>query len=361
MKLPSLIEKVYKLVEMWVLMAVRLGLIGLGYWGPNILRNFSELPDSDVVTVCDMDASKLKKVSGDKKYKGISTTQDANDLFSDKSLDAIVISTPTKTHYDLTKKGLESGKHIFVEKPLTYLPEQSLELTALAESQKRILMVGHIFLYNSVVRRMKEEINKGNLGDIRYLHATRTGLGPIRQDVGAIWDLAPHDISIFNYLLGTKPEYASADGRSYLQAKNEIEDLAFMSFGYPNDVMTGVNVSWLDPLKKRQLTVVGTKKMMVFDDVALNEKLVFYDRGADYQPRSDGFGEFQLSIRDGDIIIPKIKTNEPLKEECAHFLSCIKEGKQPLTDGRNGYEVVAALDATQTSLREGRKVPIIYK
>ncbi len=341
-------------------MTIKVGIIGLGYWGPNLLRNFSELENSEVVSVCEINQERLKSISKQKRFKGIKTTSKLEEVLNDTNIDAVVIATPTKTHYDLALKSLQHNKHVLVEKPLTYSPEHSLELMKVAESKDLTLMVGHTFIFNSAVKKIKEEIESGNLGEVLYLHGTRTGLGPIRQDVGVIWDLAPHDISIFNYLLGELPKSVYSQGRIFVQKDKNVEDIAFLTFDYPNNVIAGVKASWLDPIKVRNLTVVGTKKMIVFDDTNTISKLVIYDKGANYQPKTGEFGDFQLSLRDGDIIIPKIKNNEPLQEECAHFLHCIETGEKPLTNGRNGYEVVAALSAAQESLKEGHKVEIKY-
>lgn len=334
---------------------VNVGIIGIGYWGVNLLRNFFELDGSNVSMVCDANKSRLEKILSDKKYTGIRGTTDVKEVLKDRFIDAVVVATPTVSHYGVVKEALENGKHVFCEKPLTYDPKESIDLINTADRKGVELMVGHIFLYNNAVKYMKE-----NIKDIKYMHAQRNGLGPIRQDCNAMWDLTPHDISMFNYLTDSRPEAVFANGKTYVQKDKGLEDAVSMSLDYPNNVMANVNASWIDPVKTRKLTVVGSDKMMVFDDMSL-DKISVFNKGVDYQPKSGDYGEFQLSIRDGDIIQPKIKYNEPLKDECKAFIDAINSGKSSLTNGRNGYDVVAVLHAAQKSLRSGKKELIEYE
>lgn len=343
----------------------KIGMVGVGYWGPNILRNLCEFDNSQVVSVCDTNPKKLESIRKQRIYHGINTTTNLDDIINDGSIEAVVIATPTATHYPITKAALEHGKHVLVEKPLTIEPAQSYELAKLADEKSKILLVGHVFLYNSIVRRMKEEIDKGTIGSITYINAIRKGLGPIRQDVNALWDLAPHDVSIFNYLIGSQPEWVSATGciqqdKPLASRDNVIEDVVMATFGYPHGVVGYMMTSWIDPIKQREVTVVGTKTMLKFDDI--ERELVIFEKGVDYQPSPEGgFGEFQASIRDGNIIKPNIKYLQPLTEECKHFLECIQQGKKPFTNARDAYMIVSALSAAQTSLKNGGiKVPIMY-
>ena len=279
---------------------VNVGIIGVGYWGVNLLRNFYELDGSNVAMVCDSNVTRLNKVLSDKKYIGIKGTTNPKDIYNDKSIDVVVVATPTHSHYENVKDALNANKHVFCEKPLTYNPKPALDLIDTAKRRGLELMVGHIFLYNNAVKYIKD-----NIKDIKYMHAQRNGLGPIRQDCNAMWDLTPHYISLFNYLTDSKPESVFANGKIYIQKDKGIEDAVSMSLDYPNNVMANVNASWIDPVKTRKLTVVGSDKMIVFDDMAL-DKISVFNKGVDYQPKSDNYGEFQLSIRDGDIIQPKI-------------------------------------------------------
>ena len=336
---------------------VNVGIIGAGYWGKNLIRNFNELKDATILKVCDSDKSKLENIISNKQYTGITGTTNADDIFTDKKIDAVVIATQTNTHFELAKNALLKGKHVFVEKPLTYDPVESLCLTDIAEQSDKKLMVGHIFLYNNAVKYMKDNIK--DIGDIRYFHAQRNGLGPIRNDCNAMWDLTPHDISMFNYLTDSKPTHVIANGKTYVQKDKGIEDAVSLSLDYPNNVMANVNASWIDPVKTRKMTVVGDKKMIVFDDMS-SDKITVYNKGVDYQPKTGDFSAFQMSFRDGDIIKPKINYNEPLKDECQAFIDSIKTGEDSITNGKNGYEVVAVLDAAQRSLKSGQKEEIKY-
>jgi len=322
---------------------INVGLVGFGYWAPNILRNLRDLPNVEVSYVCDTDTTKLERV------KGVKTTTSLDDLI--KGSEAVIVSTPAKTHYDIARRCLEAGKDVLVEKPLTYKPQDSIELIRLVD--KQILMVGHILLYNNISRYIKQ----CDIGDIRYLQSQRLGLGPIRQDVNAMWDLAPHDIAFFNYILDDRPESVFVNGKSYVQ--KGIEDMVSMSLDYPNNCQANTTVSWIDPIKTRKITIVGSKKMLEFDDVI--PRLTIFDKGVDYQPKTGEYGDFKLSLRDGDIILPKIPLNEPLKEELQHFLDCVKTRQQPLTDGWSGYDVVCTLDAAQRSLKSGKKEMIQYE
>ena len=327
---------------------INIGIIGVGYWGPNYVRIFNELEQSKISCCCDVDGAKPDQIKRTNPF--IETTKDYKDLLLASDVDAIVVSTPASTHYKIVKDCLVAGKDVLVEKPIALNSKDAEELVNTAKKEKRILMVGHTFVYNSVVQKLKDYIYNGDLGDIYYLHFSRTGLGPIRKDVNAMWDLAPHDISMLLYLLEDMPTEVSAKGQSYLQ--EGVEDVVFMTLRFPENILASIHVSWLDPYKIRRVTVVGSKRMAVFDDVNKLETLKIFDKGIDrYGEKSYAdYGEFQLEIRDGDVHIPKIVMGEPLKNQCKHFIECVRERKEPLTNGEEGLKVVRILEAAQESL-----------
>lgn len=334
---------------------VRVGQIGLGYWGPNLLRNLLSLPNVQVVAVADLDCTRLSQVRLNS--ANIETTTDSIALLDRRDLDAVVIATPAKTHFELAWRALQTGKHVLVEKPMAMSTAKGAKLVALAEEKGLVLMVGHTFLYNAAVRRLKEYLDEGELGDVFYLYSQRLNLGRVRQDVNALWNFAPHDISIILYLLEQMPVEVTARGFACLQPG--IEDVVFMTLAFPGGVGAQVHISWLDPQKVRRMTVVGSRKMVVYDDVSTDAKIVIYDRGVDRIPTSDSprdfntFAEFQLLPRRGDVLIPALDFPEPLRLECQHFIECILEGNRPLTDGYHGLAVVKVLEAAQRSLEKG--------
>lgn len=339
--------------------AVRIGQIGLGYWGPNLLRSMRSVPQAQVVAVADTDDRRLVDEVG----SGLFATGDYRELLGRADVDAVVIAVPASLHARMVGEALEAGKHVFVEKPLAMTVADAARLVELADRQQRVLMVGHTFLYNAAVRRLKEYITSGELGDVFYLYAQRLNLGRVRQDVNALWNFGPHDVSILLYLLDMTPHDVSARGFAYLQP--DLEDVVFMTVTFPGGISAHVHISWLDPHKVRRMTVVGSRKMVVYDDVSADARIVLYDRGVDRVPTADSprdfgnFAEFQLALRHGDITIPALKFPEPLQLECQHFIDCIVNGASPLTDGRHGLEVVKVLEAAQRSLDEdGRSIPI---
>ena len=330
---------------------VNLGLIGCGYWGPNLLRNFNQLRDVCVDTVAEMSDGRIEYVNTN--YPQVRTTRRYQDILDDPKIDAVVVATPARTHYTLTKEILESDKHVLVEKPLAMSTKEALDLISLAEQNNRVLMVGHTFEYNAAVNALKKYVQNGEIGNIYYVYSQRLNLGIVRSDINAMWNLAPHDVSILIYLLGAEPMSVSARGVSYLQ--EGIEDVVFMALSFPNNIIAHIHVSWLDPSKVRKMTIVGDRKMIIYDDVN-DAKLQIYDKGIAKKntPKSlgdyDTFGKFQLIRRAGDILIPKIDFVEPLQVECSHFIECIEEDKKPLTDGYDGLRVVKVLEAAQISL-----------
>lgn len=332
---------------------ITIGQVGLGYWGPNVLRNFANLAECQVKKCCDIDAQQLENTK--RRYPLIELTQDYNELVNDPEIEALVITTPASTHYQLAKKALEADKHVFVEKPITLDIGEAEELIDLVERRGRVLMVGHLLIYHPAVTKLKEYVNSGELGGIHYIYSSRLNLGKIRHDENAMWSFAPHDLSVALYLLGEEPEAVSAHGMAYLRP--DVEDVVFMTVRFPQGKVAHLHVSWLDPHKVRRITVVGSKKMAVFDDMESSEKLRIYDKGVDNLYYSS-YGEF-LTLRFGDIYIPKIDMKEPLQLECQHFLYCIRNHQRPLSDGLEGLQVLKILDAAQRSLKnDGQLVKI---
>ena len=325
------------------------GVIGCGYWGPNLIRNFNGLADSTVRTCADLDETRLAHMK--QLYPAISTTTNYREIIADPEIEAVVVATPVSSHYPLAVEALEAGKHVFVEKPLAKSVEEGEKLVRLATEKKRLLMVGHTFVFTSAVNKIKELIKSGELGDVFYIQTTRVNLGLFQEDINVVWDLAPHDVSIFNYILDSRPVSVSAIGHSYIQPA--IQDVAFVNIRYPGQVLANVEVSWLNPNKIRKTTVVGSKKMLVYDDISQLEKIRIYDKGVTVTPHYDSFGEFQLSYRYGDIRIPKLNGAEPLKLECQHFVDCVEGRGKPISSGVNGLEVLLALDAADRSMAGG--------
>ncbi|MFL5963594.1 MAG: Gfo/Idh/MocA family protein [Gaiellaceae bacterium] len=331
---------------------LRIGLIGLGYWGPNYARVITELPESELVVVCDASSDALDFIRS--RAPGARTATNADDVFTAEDVDAVVIATPTSTHYALALAALVGGKHVLCEKPLAATVAECDELIDVAARNQRVLFVGHTFLFNPAVRRMRSLIEEGAVGKLLYAHAARTGLGPIRQDVNALWDLAPHDLSILFHLFGQEPVSVSATGQAFL--REGVEDVVFAQLRFGDGAIAGIHVSWLDPYKVRRVTAVGEQRMVVFDDIAVDEKLKVFDKGASYDAISESargteFGEYRAVIRDGDILIPKVAAQEPLKEQVLEFIRCCETGERPATDGVAGRRVVAVLEAATESLR----------
>jgi len=334
---------------------IRVGVVGCGDWGPNHIRNFNQSGRARVVRCADQRPDRLKEM--ERLFPEIETTRDASALVRADDLDCVVVATPPVSHHDLVADALESGKDVLCEKPMCSSSRECIDLIERAERHSRILMVGHVFLFNSGIRALKERLRRGTIGAVRYLHATRTNLGPIRQDVGAAMDLASHDVSIFDYLLDSVPEYVSAVGEGWL---NEgIEDDTFASLRYPGRILANVHTSWMDPQKVRRLTVVGDGGMAQWDDIDTAAPLSLYDKTVDRSFEYDSFGEFQLRTHEGDVLIPKIQLGEPLREQTRHFLDCVDRREAPLSDGKNGLEVVLILEAVQRSMREnGAPIPV---
>jgi predicted dehydrogenase len=326
--------------------------IGAGRWGPNIVRALMNLPGVTVGRVADTDEQRLRLIG--EHIGGIETTTDVQAAIRDERAAAIVIATPVHTHYELTRAALEAGKHVLVEKPFCRRLDECAALSELAESRGLVLAVGHVFLFNAGIRKVRRLISEGALGRVVHLHAIRTNLGPIRSDVSALWDLAAHDLSIFDYLLDGGPVSVSAVGQRALGG--ELEDLAVANFTYPDGVVACAYVSWLHPRKVREITVVGDRRMAAWNDMDLIEPVRLYEKSVEREPAeayADSFCSFHATIREGDVIIPKVTAVEPLREECAHFVSCVREGTRPLNDSVSATRVVRSLCAAEESLRSG--------
>ena len=331
---------------------IALGLIGCGHWGPNYARLLQNTQQGHLQVCVDLDPERLAAMK--QRFPGVETLDHPDKLWS-KSLDGVIIATPASSHYLLVKRALEQGLHVLCEKPLTLSSRESHELTALSEDKGLILMVGHTFLFHSGIQKLKDYLQQDLLGEIYYLHAMRSNLGPVRQDVNALWDLAAHDISIFNYLLGEVPMAVSARGQAYLQAG--IEDMGFISLNYSGKMMAHIHVSWLYPIKIRQLTIVGSKKMVLWDDMNSFEPIRIYDAAITQEPFYQDFGQFQLLPKQGDTTIPRIYLKEPLRELLDCFLKGIRTGVLEQSDGLFSTQVVQTLEALDLSLKaEGKKI-----
>ncbi len=330
---------------------IRVAVLGAGEWGPNLIRNFHNKQTSEVVWIIDRDAARLAEVQA--RFPDVQVSEEPARAFSDPAVDAVVVATPTSTHFTLAQQALQHSKHVLVEKPLTTKVKQGLGLLELATSQQLVLMVGHVFVYNPGIRKVKEYLDAGHLGKMYYVSMVRTNLGPIRLDVNAAWDLAAHDLSIVNYWLEAEPLSVSAIGGTWIN--QGIEDAVFATLTYPQGVLVNLHASWLNARKARDITVVGERRMLTFDDMDLNEPLRIYDKQVtDVRTRPkyvDSFASFRASVRKGDVIVPKVPFGEPLAAQCAHFLECIVSGKQPFSGGREGIAVVRALEAMQRSIR----------
>jgi len=322
---------------------VNLAVLGIGYWGPNLLRNFSQLDGVTVAAVCDTDTSRLAYIH--QKYPGPRLIEDYREVLADSNIQAVAVVLPAKLHYEIAKDALQAGKHVFVEKPLALSSEECLQLIHVAEENDKVLMVGHTFEYNAAVNVLKGEIKNGILGEVYYIDSQRLNLGKIRQDVNVMWNLAPHDVSMILYVLQQEPLAVSARGVSYLQ--EGIEDVVFMDLVFESGVHAHIHVSWMDPVKVRRMTVVGKKRMVVYDDME-EDKIALYDEGIDKT-------DMGFSYRRGSALFPEVNFLEPLNVECAHFVQCIADHQRPRTDGYDGLRVVRVLEAAQRSLRQNGK------
>ena len=328
---------------------VNIVVVGCGYWGPNLIRNFAALADARLYAICDLDSEKLAPYA--RLYPGARLEQDYSRLLDDPALDGVVIATAAPSHHALVSRALAAGKHVYVEKPMTLTVEDAADLVKRSDQASRILMVGHLLEYHPAVEYIKKYIDSGMLGELLYVYTHRLNLGKVRRDESALWSLAPHDISVVGYLLGALPEQVSAVGQSFLQ--EGVEDLVFLSLHYPGHQVGHIHVSWLDPHKIRKITVVGSRKMIVFDDMEASEKIRVYDKGFDVSAARFVSEEESLRMRIGDILIPRIPEAEPLRLECAAFVQAIRTGTPPRSDARDGLRVVQVLAAADRSLKSG--------
>ena len=334
---------------------LNVAVVGCGYWGPNLIRNFRSLADCRVRWVCDQDGERLSHIQ--QLYPEVQSTKDFADALADSELDAVAVATPVRFHHALARQALDAGKHVFIEKPMASSVAECLDLVQLAEQKGRTLMVGHTFIYTPVVRRIKEIVDSGYLGEIYYISSRRLNLGLFQKDINVAWDLAPHDISIILYLLDELPEAVGCQGKAHVAPG--IEDVTNMSLNFPNGGFATIQSSWLDPNKIREMTIVGSKKMLVYDDIEPLEKIKIYDKRVEAPAHYDTFAEFQYSYHYGDIYCPYVKQVEPLRVECQHFLDCIRDGCTPDTSGADGLRVVQILEAASMSMRDGgASIPI---
>ncbi len=328
----------------------RVGVVGCGQWGPNQIRSFFFHADSCVVRICDTDIVRLK--ANQEHFPNIEITQNFEEITRACDIDAVVVTTPVSTHYRIAMDALSHGKDVLCEKPLAIHADECEALAQMAEKNSLILMVGHVFLFNPGILELKRLISGNEIGDIHYLHAQRTNLGPVRRDVNAVYDLASHDLSIFNYLLNATPKVLSAVGKCYLQPA--IEDVAFVSLEYPGNILAHIHVSWLDPKKIRQITVVGKDKMMTWNDLSLSGPVEIYYKRVEKEPYYKDFGEFHLLVKEGESRIPYVKNIEPLRQQTDHFVDCIVHRKKPIADGHGAAEIVRTLETIQEILERSR-------
>jgi predicted dehydrogenase len=327
---------------------ISIGVIGCGHWGPNHIRNFHTLPGVRVAWAVDPNPARRRHVAA--LYERVRVTASPDDVLTDRSVAAVVVATPTATHHQIALSAIRAGKHVLCEKPLAIRSSECDELVAAAADRGVVLMAGHVFIFNAGILKLKELLAFNDLGRVYYASAVRTNLGPIRDDVNAAYDLASHEISIFNFLFEASPLTVSASGRAFLKAG--VEDVVFVTFTYPNDVIVAIEATWLNPKKVRQITIVGEKKMATWDDLA-SGPVAIYDKGVAREPYYDSYGEFHLLTREGDVTIPKIDLEEPLKRQARFFIDAIRKGSATICSGERGRDVVRTLEAIEESMRLG--------
>jgi len=326
---------------------IRIGVIGYGYWGPNIVRNFHTHSNSEIAMVCDKSNKCQERLH--KAHPAIPFTTDPNEILKSPDIDVVAVVTPVWTHFELAKAALENGKHIFVEKPFTCSVQQAEELIELADRKHLKIMVDHTFLFTGAVKKIRQLIDDGELGDLYYYDSLRVNLGLFQHDVNVIWDLAPHDLSIMNYVIKEQPEALVATGEKHL---NGVEDIAFITVYFPKRVIAHINVNWLSPVKVRTTLIGGEKKMLVWNDLEADEKIKVYDKGVSMSSNPSNLHQLLVSYRSGDMWAPQVEQIEALRAETAYFLKCIEENKTPLNDGVNGLQVVRLLEAAEKSVRQ---------
>jgi len=327
---------------------VRIAVVGCGYWGPNLIRNFRSLPDCQLSDLCDVSTSRLKHLKSI--YPDVTTHTSFDEMLKERELDAIVIATPVHLHHKLAMQCLNAGKHVMIEKPMASSVAQCEEMAAAAKKNKVTLMVGHTFLYSPHVRKIKEIIKAGDIGDILYITSRRLNLGLFQKDINVVWDLAPHDISIIQYLMEEMPASVNCQGNAHVT--KGIEDISNMTLTFASGRYATVQTSWLDPRKVREITIVGSKRMIVYDDLQPLHKITIYDQRVEKPPHYDSFAEFQYAYHYGDVYSPYVKQDEPLKIECRHFLDCIRSGDTPISSAEQATGVVRILEASSASLKQ---------
>lgn len=334
---------------------INIGVIGYGYWGPNLVRNFSEIPGAQVTMVSDFKPELLAKVQA--RYPSIQVTTDCQDILADTKIDAVAIATPVSTHFDLALAALKAGKHVLVEKPMTVTSEQALRLIEEAERRNLVLMVDHTFVYTGAVRKMRDLVANDGLGDIYYYDSVRVNLGLFQHDVNVLWDLAVHDLSIMDYVLQSKPRAVSATGVSHIPGKPE--NIAYLTLFFDSNLIAHLHANWLAPVKVRRTLISGSQKMIVYDDLEVSEKVKIYDKGITVNGDTEKVYEMLIGYRTGDMWAPKLEMTEALRTEGLHFLHCIEQGEQPITDGYAGLRVVKILEAATKSMKDqGRLVEL---
>lgn len=327
---------------------INIGVIGYGYWGPNLVRNFSEIPGVKVKTISDFKPELLAKAQA--RYPSIQATTDCQDIFSDPKIDAVAIATPVSTHFDLALAALKAGKHVMVEKPMTVTTEQALRLIDEADRRDRVLMVDHTFVYTGAVRKIHELVAKGELGDILYYDSVRVNLGLFQRDINVLWDLAVHDLSIMSYVLQAKPYAVSATGVSHVPGG--LENIAYLTLFFENNLIAHIHVNWLSPVKVRRTLIGGSQKMIMFDDLEPSEKVKVYDRGITINGSAENVYQTLIGYRTGDMWAPQLDMTEALRTEGLHFLRCIEHGERPITGGDAGLQVVKILEAATESMKQ---------
>ena len=328
---------------------VNIAVVGCGYWGPNLVRNFSSISECKIKKVCDTDVERLTYIK--RLYSEVETVSEFEQVVGAPEIDAVAVATPVRFHFEMAMKSLQAGKHTFIEKPMASSVAECKELIEIAEKKNLILMVGHTFVYSTPVRKIKEIVDSGELGRIQYISARRLNLGLLQKDINVAWDLAPHDISIILYIMNETPVSVNCQGKAHVNP--DIEDVTSMTLNFARDGLATIQSSWLDPNKVREITFVGNKKMLVYNDVEPIEKIKIYDKHVDIPSHYDTFAEFQYAYHYGDMYSPYLKLVEPLKVECQHFLDCIRTGRKAQSSGIEGIRIIQILEAASQSLQNG--------
>jgi predicted dehydrogenase len=326
---------------------IGIAIIGYGYWGPNLARNFAETEGASLAMVCDADPRRLALAQ--KRFPALSCAADFDEALRNPDVNAVAIATPVHTHYELAKRAIKAGKHVLVEKPLTARVDQAEELVALAEKNGVVLMVDHVFVYSPPVLKMKEMVAQGRLGKLFFIDSVRINLGLFQRDVNVVWDLAPHDLSIVDFLVDRLPVSLSAYGTTH--ANHDIEDVAYLNLDYGDGLIANFHVNWLSPVKVRQMIIGGSERSLIYNDLHVDEKIKVYDRGIDVGEDPEQRHKAMISYRSGDVWSPNLATREPLSQMAEHFISCIKSGQQPVSNGKTGVRIVKILDAAQRSIK----------